>query len=73
MTETQSDWVGPTVRRMLVTALAVDMVVAELEHPGTPKQVLGRRMDDLAYGAGLWLGAVRARSIACLLPRRPSN
>ncbi|CAN5489577.1 mycofactocin biosynthesis glycosyltransferase MftF [soil metagenome] len=29
---------------------------------------LARRLDDLAYGAGVWFGAIRARSIAALLP-----
>jgi mycofactocin glycosyltransferase len=27
-----------------------------------------RRLDDLAYGAGVWLSAVRGRSAAALLP-----
>ena len=30
--------------------------------------VLAHRLDDLAYGTGLWLGAVRRRSPAALLP-----
>ena len=30
--------------------------------------LLARRLDDLAYGAGLWAGALRGRSIRCLLP-----
>ncbi|MET9080883.1 mycofactocin biosynthesis glycosyltransferase MftF [Streptomyces sp. NPDC004237] len=60
-----------TVRRAASTALVVDLVVAGFEHPGAPYQLAGRRLDDLAYGAGLWLGALRARSIDCLLPRRP--
>jgi mycofactocin system glycosyltransferase len=29
---------------------------------------IARRLDDLAYGAGVWIGALRARSIAALLP-----
>ncbi|MEX0426574.1 mycofactocin biosynthesis glycosyltransferase MftF [Nocardioides sp. DS6] len=62
-----------TVRRAVVTALLVDTVLAEVEHPGAPYQLLARRLDDLAYGAGLWLGALRARSAACLLPRRPGR
>ena len=32
-----------------------------------------RRLDDLAYGTGLWLGALRARSPRCLLPRSPRS
>ncbi len=27
-----------------------------------------RRLDDIAYGAGVWFGALRARSIAALIP-----
>lgn len=30
---------------------------------------LARRLDDLAYGAGVWAGAVAGRSLRCLLPR----
>jgi mycofactocin system glycosyltransferase len=33
--------------------------------------VAGRRLEDLAYGAGLWAGAVRARDARALLPVRP--
>ena len=31
--------------------------------------LLLKRVDDLAYGAGVWTGAVRARSARALLPR----
>lgn len=36
---------------------------------------LARRLDDLAYGAGVWWGAGKGRSIRCLLPdiRRNPN
>ena len=30
----------------------------------------GRRLEDLAYGAGLWAGALRARDLRALLPAR---
>ncbi|GGN40562.1 mycofactocin biosynthesis glycosyltransferase MftF [Streptomyces fuscichromogenes] len=30
---------------------------------------IARRLDDLAYGAGVWLSALRARSVAALRPR----
>ncbi|MBM7516990.1 mycofactocin biosynthesis glycosyltransferase MftF [Nocardioides nitrophenolicus] len=60
-----------TVRRMVLSALVVDAVVARREHPGAPYALVARRLDDLAYGAGLWAGAVRARSVRALLPRRP--
>lgn len=29
---------------------------------------IARRLDDLAYGAGVWIGAIRARSLAALVP-----
>ncbi|MGQ0840188.1 mycofactocin biosynthesis glycosyltransferase MftF [Actinokineospora sp.] len=34
-----------------------------------PAHIGVRVLDDLAYGAGLWLGAIRARTAAPLLPR----
>ena len=36
--------------------------------PGLPGYLLARRLDDLAYGAGLWWGAMRNRTIAPLRP-----
>ncbi|MGY2128006.1 mycofactocin biosynthesis glycosyltransferase MftF [Blastococcus sp. SYSU DS0617] len=38
---------------------------------GPVRHLAARRLDDLAYGAGLWTGAVRARSARALLPTRP--
>jgi len=36
--------------------------------------LVARRLDDLAYGAGLWGGAIRGRSFRCLLPTlRPAE
>lgn len=59
-----------SVRRALVTAAAVDVVVAAMERPEAPPPLAfaGRRLDDLAYGAGLWAGALRARSLRAVLP-----
>jgi len=37
---------------------------------GFVTQLVCRRLDDLSYGAGLWAGAIRGRSVTCLLPRR---
>jgi len=37
--------------------------------PGLLAHVLLRGLDDLAYGAGVWAGAVRRRTAAPLLPR----
>jgi mycofactocin glycosyltransferase len=61
----------PRARRALVVAAVVDAV---LDHRATDpdldplRYLLARRLDDLAYGAGLWAGAVRAGSIGALLP-----
>ncbi|MCD4523586.1 mycofactocin biosynthesis glycosyltransferase MftF [Nocardioides sp. cx-173] len=64
-----------SVRRALGTALLVDLAVALAEHRDDPLDlptlIAGRRLDDLAYGSGLWWGALRARSPRVLLPRRP--
>ena len=66
-----------SVRRALVTALAVDLAVGLHEHHDErdrldlPTLLAGRRLDDLAYGAGLWWGSLQARSPRALCPRRP--
>lgn len=59
------------VRRMLVSALLVDAVVAlaEESRPDPLTRLLGRRLEDLAYGAGVWIGALRDRSVQGLRPR----
>lgn len=68
-----------TVRRALLTALAVDTAALLTENPDKRDQVspatmlVGRRLDDLAYGVGLWWGALRAGSPRALLPRRPTQ
>jgi hypothetical protein len=66
------------VRKALVSAIVVDALVILSEHGQNPRLGLaetaaGRRLDDLAYGAGLWWGALRSRSVRVLLPRRPSS
>ncbi|WP_107773270.1 mycofactocin biosynthesis glycosyltransferase MftF [Nocardioides sediminis] len=62
-------------RRALLTAIVVDTCVAVTERPADGPSLgvllVGRRLDDLAYGTGLWWGAVLARSTAALRPRRP--
>lgn len=61
----------PRARRALAFATVADAV---LDHRATApdldplRYLLARRLDDLAYGAGLWAGAVRSRSIGALLP-----
>lgn len=59
------------VRRATVAAVMLD-VVAFWPHRNSirlPAFVAARRLDDLAYGAGLWWGAWRARSSHALRPR----
>ena len=62
---------SPRARRALVAAAVTD---ALLDFRATDpdldplRYALARRLDDLAYGAGLWAGAVRSRSIAALVP-----
>lgn len=64
------------VRRAVLTALAVDTILAWRQtRPRTPSDAVivavARRLDDLAYGTGVWAGAIQARSFACLIPRKP--
>ena len=67
----------PAVRRAVATALVVDTAVALTaahdDDLDLPALALGRRLDDGAYGLGLWLGAIKGRSVAALRPRRPGN
>lgn len=60
--------VAPPVRRLVVSALLVDAVIGTVQHPrSNPVETFaGRRLDDLAYGAGLWAGCLRARHIGAL-------
>lgn len=60
------------VRRSLTTAVAIDLVLFLRERPSIDPvtAVVGRRLDDLAYGSGLWWGAVTRRSWRCLKIRR---
>jgi mycofactocin glycosyltransferase len=63
--------VSGRVRRVVAAALVVDLLSDSPARPRMlrPSDVVARRLDDVAYGAGVWLGALRARSAACLLPR----
>ncbi|MGQ0480316.1 MAG: mycofactocin biosynthesis glycosyltransferase MftF [Pseudonocardia sp.] len=68
--------VSRPARRVVATAALADGLRdwwAHRPEPGQPgldpaRYLLARRLDDLGYGAGLWLGAWRARSAAPLLP-----
>lgn len=62
------------VRRALLTALLLDLVLFLRERPGVDPftTLIARRLDDIAYGAGLWRGAISRRSARCLYVRRPT-
>jgi mycofactocin system glycosyltransferase len=62
------------VRRLAAAAAVVDAVGAWWPHRrqvGLLRFAAGRRLEDLAYGVGLWRGALRARDPRALLPARP--
>jgi len=60
--------VSNSARRIVVSAMIVDLVATRIEKPdldvGTT--FAGRRIDDLAYGTGLWWGAFRVKRLRCL-------
>jgi hypothetical protein len=61
-------------RRWVLAAAVVDAGVAWWPHRhrvGPLTFAAARRLEDVAYGAGLWAGAWRARSPRALLPARP--
>jgi hypothetical protein len=53
-------WRWPRSRPALLAALVAP--------PGPPRFVALRLLDDVAYGAGVWAGCVRARSAEALRP-----
>lgn len=61
---------GRARRAVLVAAVADAWLDHRKVRPrlGLPPYLLARRLDDLAYGAGLWRGAWRERSVRALLP-----
>jgi mycofactocin system glycosyltransferase len=66
--------VSRRARRWVAAAAVGDAVVAWWPHRrviGLPRFAVARRLDDLAYGAGLWAGALRARDPRALLPAEP--
>jgi hypothetical protein len=59
------------VRRAVVMAAAVDSIIEwrRLGPDMDPARfALALRLEDAAYGAGVWSGALRARSMRALLP-----
>jgi mycofactocin system glycosyltransferase len=66
--------VSRRARRRVVAVAVTDAVLAwwpQRHRVGPVRHVAARRLEDLAYGAGLWAGALRARSPLALLPARP--
>ncbi|KAA1394215.1 mycofactocin biosynthesis glycosyltransferase MftF [Aeromicrobium ginsengisoli] len=64
------------VRRALLLAAAVDTMIERrrLEPDLDPARfAIALRLDDAAYGAGLWTGAVGVRSVRALLPHIPHS
>lgn len=59
------------LRRAVVSAWVVDALAALHDRPDLSLSGAGlaRRLDDAAYGAGVWAGCLRARSARALLPR----
>ncbi|MDR2983331.1 MAG: mycofactocin biosynthesis glycosyltransferase MftF [Nocardiopsaceae bacterium] len=67
--------VSRRARRVIVSAMVVDLLVGTGE-AGWRKPFstfAGRRLDDVAYGAGLWWGALRSGSLSCLGLRVPGD
>jgi mycofactocin system glycosyltransferase len=67
--------VSRRARRAVAAAAVADAVLAWWPHRGRVgplRFAAARRLEDLAYGAGLWAGALRARDPRALLPARPA-
>lgn len=60
------------VRRALLAAALAEGMADWWQHRGKidpPRYVVLHRLDDLAYGTGLWWGAIKHRTAAPLVPR----
>ncbi len=62
-----------TVAAVALGSALVDWYRADPERPSLPAFLLARRLDDLAYGAGLWWGAATHRTLEPLRPVGPSE
>ncbi|WP_369256531.1 mycofactocin biosynthesis glycosyltransferase MftF [Geodermatophilus amargosae] len=66
--------VSRRARRAALAVAAADAVLAWWPHRadvGPLRFAAARRLEDLAYGAGLWAGALRRRDPSALLPASP--
>ncbi|MBA3906326.1 MAG: mycofactocin biosynthesis glycosyltransferase MftF, partial [Pseudonocardiales bacterium] len=62
-----------TVVAIAVGGAVVDWFRVSPDRPALPGFLLARRLDDLAYGAGLWWGAATHRTLEPLRPVGPSE
>jgi mycofactocin system glycosyltransferase len=62
-----------TVILIAVAGAVVDWLRADRDRPALPAFLLARRLDDLAYGAGLWWGAATHHTLEPLRPVGPSE
>lgn len=62
-----------TVAAVALVGGVVDWWRAAPERPALPAFLVARRLDDLAYGAGLWWGAAAHRTFAPLRPVTPTE
>jgi mycofactocin system glycosyltransferase len=66
--------VAPCSRRLRRAVVLAHFVDSATQHLRTRPQLdpvrfaLARRLDDLAYGAGVWFSALRSRSLRALIP-----
>jgi mycofactocin system glycosyltransferase len=65
-----ASFVSPRPGVMITLSALVPPIVGILRNkPSHPvRYFIMRILEDLAYGTGVWVGAVRARSLRCLLP-----
>jgi len=66
--------VSRRIRRLVLTVAVAEGVVDWATHRepgglGPVRHTAFKRLDDVAYGAGLWQGAIRARDLRALEPR----
>ena len=70
--------VSRRIRRIAVTMAIADGLADRFTHRDAGgldpvRYVAYKRLDDISYGSGLWLGAFRARSLEALKPTTPSR
>ncbi|GAB2720865.1 mycofactocin biosynthesis glycosyltransferase MftF [Nocardia thraciensis] len=69
---------SPRIRRLAFTMAVADGLADWFTHRDAGgldpvRYLICKRLDDLAYGTGLWWGAARARNVAALRPAVPPH